>query len=97
MFILYPLLGFESLFGGITIYDPQLEEDLCNLFGILKKTHPLILFSNGKKIGGAQDFFKLIAESFKYDKLLKKNEEYSLDIDPGEVTKLTKENSLTFI
>ena len=68
-------------------------EDLCNLFGILKKTHPLILFSNGNKIGGSQDFFKLIAESFKYDKLIKKGNEYVLDIDPSEVTKLTKENS----
>ena len=68
-------------------------EDLCNLFGILKKTHPLILFSNGKKIGGAQDFFKLISESFKYDKLIKKGNEYALDIDPSEVAKLTKENS----
>ena len=68
-------------------------EDLCNLFGILKKTHPLILFSNGNKIGGAQDFFKLIAESFKYDKLIKKGNEYILDIDPSEVTKLTKENT----
>ena len=69
-------------------------EDLCNLFGILKKTHPLILFSNGKKIGGAQDFFKLISDSFKYDKLIKKNDEYIFDIDPSEVTKLTKENTL---
>jgi flagellar biosynthesis GTPase FlhF len=68
-------------------------EDLCNLFGILKKTHPLILFSNGNKIGGAQEFFKLISESFKYDKLIKKGNEYVLDIDPGEVTKLTKENT----
>ena len=68
-------------------------EDLCNLFGILKKTHPLILFSNGNKIGGAQDFFKLIAESFKYDKLIKKGNEYALDIDPSEVTKLTRENT----
>ena len=72
----------------------QYCEDLCNLFGILKKTHPLILFSNGKKIGGAQDFFKLISDSFKYDKLIKKNEEYIFDIDPSEVTKLTKENTL---
>ena len=68
-------------------------EDLCNLFGILKKTHPLILFSNGNKIGGAQDFFKLISESFKYDKLIKKGDEYVLDIAPGEITKLTKENT----
>ena len=68
-------------------------EDLCNLFGILKKTHPLILFSNGKKIGGAQDFFKLISESFKYDKLVKKGNEYVLNIDPGEITKLTVENT----
>ena len=71
----------------------QYCEDLCNLFGILKKTHPLILFSNGKKIGGAQDFFKLISESFKYDKLIKKGNEYALDIDPSEVAKLTKENA----
>ena len=69
-------------------------EDLCNLFGILKKTHPLILFSNGNKIGGAQEFFKLISESFKYDKLIKKNNEYVLDIDPSEINKLTKENTL---
>ena len=60
-------------------------EDLCNLFGILKKTHPLILFSNGKKIGGAQDFFKLISESFKYDKLVKKGNtvvviEHNMDV-----------------
>ena len=68
-------------------------EDLCNLFGILKKTHPLILFSNGNKIGGAQDFFKLIADSFKYDKLVKKGNDYILDIDPGEVRKLTRENT----
>ena len=68
-------------------------EDLCNLFGILKKTHPLILFSNGNKIGGAQDFFKLISESFKYDKLIKKGNEYVLDIDPGEIRKLTQENT----
>ncbi len=68
-------------------------EDLCNLFGILKKTHPLILFSNGNKIGGSQEFFKLISESFKYDKLTKKGDEYVLDIDPGEVSKLTKENT----
>jgi hypothetical protein len=68
-------------------------EDLCNLFGILKKTHPLILFSNGNKIGGAQEFFKLIADSFKYDKLIKKGNEYVLDIDPGEVRKLTQENT----
>jgi len=68
-------------------------EDLCNLFGILKKTHPLILFSNGNKIGGAQEFFKLISDSFKYDKLIKKNNEYILDIDPNEITKLTRENS----
>ena len=68
-------------------------EDLCNLFGILKKTHPLILFSNGNKIGGSQDFFKLISESFKYDKLIKKGNEYSLDIDPSEISKLTKENT----
>ena len=69
-------------------------EDLCNLFGILKKTHPLILFSNGNKIGGAQEFFKLISDSFKYDKLIKKNNEYILDIDPSEITKLTRENTL---
>ena len=69
-------------------------EDLCNLFGILKKTHPLILFSNGNKIGGAQEFFKLISDSFKYDKLIKKNKEYTLDIDPSEITKLTRENTL---
>ena len=69
-------------------------EDLCNLFGILKKTHPLILFSNGNKIGGAQEFFKLISDSFKYDKLIKKNKEYILDIDPSEITKLTRENTL---
>ena len=69
-------------------------EDLCNLFGILKKTHPLILFSNGNKIGGSQEFFKLISESFKYDKLIKKNNEYFLDIDPSEITKLTRENTL---
>ena len=68
-------------------------EDLCNLFGILKKTHPLILFSNGNKIGGAQDFFKLISDSFKYDKLIKKGNEYVLDIDPGEIRKLTQENT----
>ena len=68
-------------------------EDLCNLFGILKKTHPLILFSNGNKIGGAQDFFKLIAESFKYDKLIKKGNEYALDIDPSEISKLTRQNN----
>ena len=71
----------------------QYCEDLCNLFGILKKTHPLILFSNGNKIGGAQEFFKLIAESFKYDKLIKKGNEYALDIDPSEVSKLTRENT----
>ena len=71
----------------------QYCEDLCNLFGILKKTHPLILFSNGNKIGGAQEFFKLIAESFKYDKLAKKGNEYILDIDPSEVAKLTRENT----
>ena len=69
-------------------------EDLCNLFGILKKTHPLILFSNGNKIGGAQEFFKLISDSFKYDKLIKKNKEYILDIDPSEIKKLTRENTL---
>ena len=69
-------------------------EDLCNLFGILKKTHPLILLSNGNKIGGAQEFFKLIYDSFKYDKLIKKNNEYVLDIDPSEITKLTRENTL---
>ena len=69
-------------------------EDLCNLFGILKKTHPLILFSNGNKIGGSQEFFKLIFDSFKYDKLIKKNKEYILDIDPSEITKLTRENTL---
>ena len=72
-------------------------EDLCNLFGILKKTHPLILFSNGNKIGGSQDFFKLISESFKYDKLIKKGNEYSLDIDPSEISKLTKENMMNEI
>ena len=71
----------------------QYCEDLCNLFGILKKTHPLILFSNGNKIGGAQEFFKLIAESFKYDKLTKKGNEFILDIDPSEVAKLTRENT----
>ena len=71
----------------------QYCEDLCNLFGILKKTHPLILFSNGNKIGGAQEFFKLIAESFKYDRLTKKGNEYILDIDPSEVAKLTRENT----
>ena len=68
-------------------------ENLCNLFGILKKTHPLILFSNGNQIGGSQEFFKLIAESFKYDKLIKKGNEYILDIDTSEVRKLTKENT----
>ena len=41
-------------------------EDICNLFGIVKKTHPLILFSNGNQIGGTQQFFKLIYESFKF-------------------------------
>ena len=89
---MYPRSRFTIVLKSPKEWD-QYCEDLCNLFGILKKTHPLILFSNGKKIGGAQDFFKLISESFKYDKLIKKGNEYALDIDPSEVAKLTKENA----
>ena len=90
---MYPSSRFTVVLKSPKEWD-QYCEDLCNLFGILKKTHPLILFSNGKKIGGAQDFFKLISDSFKYDKLIKKNDEYILDVDPSEITKLTKENTL---
>ena len=70
-------------------------EDICNLFGIVKKTHPLILFSNGNQIGGQQEFFKLISESFTYDNIIKKGEEYILNIEDNNlINKLTKENSL---
>ena len=70
-------------------------EDICNLFGIVKKTHPLILFSNGNQIGGKQEFFKLISESFTYDNIIKKGEEYILNIEDNNlINKLTKENSL---
>ena len=89
---MYPRSRFTIVLKSPKEWD-QYCEDLCNLFGILKKTHPLILFSNGKKIGDSQDFFKLISESFKYDKLIKKGNEYVLDVDPSEVAKLTKENT----
>ena len=89
---MYPSSRFTIVLKSPKEWDNYCE-DLCNLFGILKKTHPLILFSNGNKIGGAQDFFKLISESFKYDKLIKKGNEYVLDIDPGEIRKLTQENT----
>ena len=70
-------------------------EDICNLFGIVKKTHPLILFSNGNQIGGQQEFFKLISESFTYDNIIKKGDEYILNIEDNNlINKLTKENSL---
>lgn len=62
-------------------------------FWYFKKDSSFNSFSNGNKIGGAQEFFKLISDSFKYDKLIKKNNEYILDIDPNEITKLTRENS----
>ena len=69
-------------------------EDICNLFGIVKKTHPLILFSNGNQIGGQQEFFKLISESFKYDNIVKKNDEYILEIEDNDlIHRLTQENS----
>ena len=90
---MYPSSRFTIVLKSPKEWDKYCE-DLCNLFGILKKTHPLILFSNGNKIGGSQEFFKLISESFKYDKLIKKNNEYILDIDPSEITKLTRENTL---
>jgi hypothetical protein len=90
---MYPSSRFTIVLKSPKEWDNYCE-DLCNLFGILKKTHPLILFSNGNKIGGAQEFFKLISDSFKYDKLIKKNNEYILDIDPSEITKLTRENTL---
>ena len=70
-------------------------EDICNLFGIVKKTHPLILFSNGNQIGGQQEFFKLISESFTYDNIIKKGDEYILNIEDNDlINRLTKENSL---
>ena len=89
---MYPSSRFTIVLKSPKEWDNYCE-DLCNLFGILKKTHPLILFSNGNKIGGAQEFFKLISDSFKYDKLIKKGNEYVLDIDPGEIRKLTQENT----
>ena len=71
-------------------------EDICNLFGIVKKTHPLILFSNGNQIGGTQQFFKLIYESFKFDALIKdeKADTYYLNVNSVGVSNLTKENTM---
>ena len=77
---LYPSSRFTIVLKSPKEWEKYCE-DLCNLFGILRKTHPLILFSNGNKIGGAQEFFKLISDSFKYDKLIKKGNEYILDIN----------------
>ena len=90
---LYPSSRFTIVLKSPKEWEKYCE-DLCNLFGILRKTHPLILFSNGNKIGGAQEFFKLISDSFKYDKLIKKGNEYILDINQSEITKLTRENTL---
>jgi hypothetical protein len=90
---LYPSSRFTIVLKSPSEWENYCE-DICNLFGILKKTHPLIMFSNGTQIGGQQQFFKLIAESFKYDKLIKKDEEYILQVSQMEVTNLTKENSL---
>ena len=53
---MYPSSRFTIVLKSPKEWDNYCE-DLCNLFGILKKTHPLILFSNGNKIGGAQELF----------------------------------------
>ena len=90
---LYPSSRFTIVLKSPNEWENYCE-DICNLFGILKKTHPLIMFSNGTQIGGQQQFFKLISESFKYDKLIKREDEYFLDIDQMLITNLTKENSL---
>ena len=92
---LYPSSRFTIVLKHPNEWE-QYCEDLCNLFGILKKTHPLILFSNGNQIGGTQQFFKLIFESFKFEALIKdeKTDTFYLNVNPVGISNLTRENTM---
>ena len=68
---LYPSSRFTIVLKSPSEWENYCE-DICNLFGILKKTHPLIMFSNGTQIKnifvGQKDYIFLI----KFQMLLKK-------------------------
>ena len=89
---LYPSTRFTLVLKSPYEWEAYCE-DLCNLFGIKKKSHPLILFSNGTRIGGRQEFFKLIYDSFKQEKVVKREEDFMLDINKELISKLTQENT----
>ena len=93
---LYPSSRFTIVLKSPSEWENYCE-DLCNLFGILKKSSPLILLSNGEVIGGRNEFFKLIHDTFKYDALIEEidasqKKTYRLDIDSKKIMNLTKEN-----
>ena len=65
------------------------SERVCNLFGFLKNTHPLIFYSNGSFIGNKDDFFKLIKTNFQIGIL---NREGKLNVEPSVIKHLTQEH-----
>lgn len=64
----------------------QYSEDLCNLFGFKKNTHPLIFLSNGNFIGSNEDFFKWVEKNFNL------SIEQNFNFDVNLIKKLTQEN-----
>jgi len=68
------------------------SEKVCNLFGFMKITHPLIFYSNGRFIGDKNDFIKLIKTNFKIDLITADNK---LDIESSVIKNLTQENIKT--
>lgn len=64
-------------------------EKLCNLYGFLKNTHPLIFYSNGSFIGTKEDFFKLVKSNFKIPLM---NDDGKLILDYAVVKALTQEH-----
>jgi hypothetical protein len=61
------------------------SEELCNLYGFLRNTHPLIFKSNGKFIGNKDDFFKFIETNFNVSIS-------NMNLDFSIIRNLTQEN-----
>jgi hypothetical protein len=84
----FPTVRFVKVLKHADEWDNYAEK-LCNLYGFLKNTHPLIFYSNGSFIGVKEDFFKLVKSNFKIPLL---NDDCKLLVDYTVVKALTQEN-----
>ena len=66
------------------------SDTVCNLLGFQKKYHPLIFYSNGKYIGGKEEYFKFVKNNFYLPSLFNKDGDVS--INDEIVKKLTLEH-----